>query len=374
MRLTGTFRPSDEHGATIATFNVNAESGPTRPQVLGTALYPLIPRTDDDLLRFDMVEYHPYYPEDRATFPQIARMKARKPSIMALMYYHIQGTWDWQNDWLTVSAREPWFVHAANGRRILAGEGAGWWMNDMGQRDFIDYQNNRVLGLIQTYGFDGLVEDGPFTMLSNDPANWPRYSETIPDAVLWQWPTWAVNQVAATRQALGSRFFITNTTPWVYDPRSNWLDTALLPYVDQTSMEGFAHPYWSSGTDYIGEATWNWQQTQIQRNLDNGKSMWLVSGASRATATQKNQWKAFTFASYLLKANGRSIYTWYELGSEWFPELGINFGMPLGPADQVDGVWRRNFERGRVFVNPADTETRTRDGVTLAPQTGQIAL
>ena len=349
----------------------------TRPQLLGTHIYPGLVRSDADLARYDFVQYHPYTAEDIATFGQVPRLRTLRPSIKVLAYYHVHGQWDWQADWATINAHEVWFVHAANGARILAGSGAGWWLMDMSNPEFLAYVNQRIVNILDTYGFDGLSQDGPFPMLSNDRSIWPGYNQTIPDAVITAWPQWAVGQIRSTRQALGTRMNITNTTPWIealWLP--NWMDTLFLPYVDGTAMEGFAHPYWSLSTEYIGEATWDWQMVQYQRKLDAGKLFYMLSGVDDyPSGDVRKRWQVFTFASYMLKADGRlAVYSWSDKGptTVYFPEMDENFGASLGAATKIGGVWQRDFANQRVFVNPSESETRSRDGITLLPMTAQI--
>ncbi len=86
--------------------------------------------------------------------------------------------------------------------------------------------------------------------------------------------------------------------------------------------------------------------------LQMGKALILVSQGKQ----DDSQRQTFAFASYLLIANGNAFfrYTNYDSYRElWLYEnYDLDLGMPKGERYKSKGGWRRDFEKGYVFVKP----------------------
>ncbi len=356
-----------------------SQPGRARVQLKVIAAYPIRKIPDEVLaIRYDLVIFQAYTP-DRSSPARIRAMKALNPNLKVLLYYLSYGTWSWQPDWPFVTQHENWFIHDAQGQRINATspDAGGWWLMDIRNPGWRAYVINRTMGIINTYGFDGLFEDGPPSGLRN---GWPVWSSPIPQNIADTWHADILVFLSETKQALGSKLYITNTTPW--NPGSggpDFDDTDFLNYVDGTMNEGFAHPLWMPGEARLDKVSWDWQQQHYQRNLNRGKIHLMISGIkSGSTADVVTRWQIFTFASYLLKADGMSAY--FQWGYQgYFPELDTELGAPLGPAYLRDGVYQRDFTSAKVFVNASDRgytvnlpePIRTLQGKTVAQMTFQ---
>jgi hypothetical protein len=290
-------------------------------------------------------------------------IKHLNPRVKVLFYRAAQVAWDWQEDWGTINAHESWFLHDAAGHRVRNAKGNDpSYLMDIGNPEFRAYQVRYVMRYIKAYGFDGMFWDGPpgavLGWLSLQPAPAP--------ASVAHWHQDALEFLKEMKQALGSKLLITNSTP-TYDPHTPGVDdTDFLAYADGTMIEGFAHAPWEPDTYEPDPQRWVWQQRMAQRNLSRGKYLLVLSGVDGighgATARQISRWQDFSYASYLLDADGaRAYYQWmYVNFDNFFPDMMAPIGMPLGQAYRHDGLYQRDFTRGTVLVNPTgNTATAT---------------
>jgi hypothetical protein len=122
-----------------------------------------------------------------------------------------------------------------------------------------------------------------------------------------------------------------------------------LQYLDGAMMESFATD-WSDG--YRSKDEWEQQMQQAEDTLAKGKTLILVAQGDQDDLELQN----FSFASYLLIANGNAYFRYTH--SESYRELwlyenyNLDPGKPLGDRYEDKGGWRRDFENGYVTVNP----------------------
>jgi hypothetical protein len=291
------------------------------------------------------------------TAPNAPDIKALNPKIKILFYRAAHLTWTWQENYGEINAHESWFLHdPATGRRAQSRSDGGYFLMDISNPDFRAYQIQYVMGWINRYGFDGMFWDGPPGAITR----WISLDPPPDASIVSHWHQDVLTFLREMKQALGSKLLITNSTP-IYDSGVAGVDDSdYLTYVDGTMLEGFAHAPWDAYTTKPGGA-WNWQQRMGQRNMDAGKYLNVISGLQLqgAPADQVKRWQTFTLASYLLVADGqRAYYTWGPYGTDEqspiFPEMNVPLGTPRGAAYQRDGVWQRDFAKGKVVVNPSD--------------------
>jgi hypothetical protein len=306
---------------------------------------------------YDLVTLHSGH-ADRAR-----HIKRLNPKVRLLFYRLAHGTWDWQENWDEINPHESWFMHDPSGRRTRnADPDDAFYLMDIRNPEFRTYQIRYVMKFVNTYGFDGLAWDGPPGALTGvyDFSPGPDRSAAA---------TWHRNILTFLRemkQALGSKLLITNSTP-THDPGVPGAeDSDFLAYVDGTSIEGFAHTPWDRYTD-VPDGTWDWTQRMAQRNLSAGKYLFALYGVNLegAPIDQVKRWQIFTLASFLLHADGaRAYYQWGPWGlppnqqDPIFPEMNLDLGTPLGPAYSSNGVWQRDFTRGKVLVNASESRQR----------------
>src|SRR5439155_11214350 len=83
--------------------------------------------------------------------------------------------------------------------------------------------------------------------------------------------------------------------------------------------------------------------------------------------------KRFYYLGNYLLVKGKHTYLDYFASGplEWYPEWTIDLGAPVaGPAASVDdlassGVYRRDFEKGSVLVNPSGATVTVSLGATM---------
>ncbi len=122
-----------------------------------------------------------------------------------------------------------------------------------------------------------------------------------------------------------------------------------LQYLDGIMDERFAVDW---VPDYLG--TYDWEQSLRLAELTqaNGKRIILVSQGIREDA-QRQQ---FAYASYLLVANGHASFRYTRANSYnqlWlYPNYDLDLGQPLNSRYWDGAVWKRDFTKGTVTVDP----------------------
>ncbi len=319
---------------------------------------------------------------------RVARLKALNPSITVLYYRLAWATWSWEENWSTINAHEDWFLRDIQGRRVRnANPRDAWYIMDLSNPEYRAYIINYIATVVETRRFDGVFIDGPVPSLRR-----LGLVSRPPETVLAAWQSsYVLPFLRQLKQALGNKPLATNSTPSFRGSAPDADDTDFLDHVDGTMIEGFAHAPWNS-VDIVPDGAWAWQQAMTQRNLDRGKRVYVLSGARGGTPVEQHRWQVFSYASFLLRTDGRNgWFLWRRPGhaftaaAHWFPELDLDLGPPAQPTADSSGVWQRDFLNGKVLVN-ASGNTRTIDlqwqfrlpdgraanRLTLAPWTAAI--
>jgi len=128
-----------------------------------------------------------------------------------------------------------------------------------------------------------------------------------------------------------------------------------LDVVDGGMWEVFA---FKRGENYVGEEDWKNVLDLVDRNKD--KVIILVS--KKKGLTLDVQARMFVLSSYLLVSKDNVVLAMEDLDYDtlnvfYYPEYSIDFGEPLGEYFVENGVYIRDFEKGRVLVNPNSEES-----------------
>lgn len=122
-----------------------------------------------------------------------------------------------------------------------------------------------------------------------------------------------------------------------------------LQYLDGAMLENFAVGW---NEDYKDVSDWETQMEIAEKTQALGKEIILV-----AQGTQfDHQRQTFALASYLLVNNGKAYFRYSNdlaYDQDWaYDNYFEPLGLPLGPRYPVGDSWVRDFQKGRVQVNP----------------------
>ncbi len=122
-----------------------------------------------------------------------------------------------------------------------------------------------------------------------------------------------------------------------------------LNYLDGAMEEGWAVDW---DNDYYSPNTWDAHLTRAEKTQFYGREAILVSQGERNDYDRQ----LFAFASYLLINHGKASFRYASYSAYleiWlYDDYFIDLGVPLGPRYPDGDVWRRDFTRGTVEVDP----------------------
>lgn len=122
-----------------------------------------------------------------------------------------------------------------------------------------------------------------------------------------------------------------------------------LQYLDGALLENFAVGW---NEDYKDVADWETQMEIAEKTQALGKEIILVAQGTQSD----HQRQTFALASYLLVNNGKAYFRYSNdltYDQDWaYDNYFEPLGLPLGPRYPVEDSWVRDFEKGRVLVNP----------------------
>jgi hypothetical protein len=205
-----------------------------------------------------------------------------------------------------------------------------WWLTESSGRPRTDYQGTEqvmdltkpgwrnqclnICNMALRKGFDGLILDNGIS----SPAvyGWAGPSES-------QWQSATLDLYKKVKATAGDKVVIYNGAyfiPGYVDALDGWMD------------EGF--PFYKGWANSINFA------------LDASQKGKLTLFYAQGTEAQRY----FCYCSALL-TDGYFYYA--PTGTNWFNDYGINLGKAVNTAYEKDGVWQRDYENGKVVVNPS---------------------
>lgn len=256
-------------------------------------------------------------------------------------------------DFCEISAKHAdWFLVDSNGNRIVENEGGNkFYLMDPGHSGWRTFWLERARQSQEQLGWDGVFLDNVEASLAKRQRN-GALPVKYPDDASYQA---AVNGFLAD---IDNAYFSPQGRPLqaniiaLKDP-SIWF--SYLEHLDGAMEEGWAVD-WSSG--YLTSAQWEEHISRVEKTTALGKQAVLVSQGSQNDA----QRQAFAYASYLLVASDTASFRYAHSSSyhqAWvYSNYSLDLGGPVGPRYQSANVWRRDFTRGFVTVDPV-THTAT---------------
>lgn len=280
----------------------------------------------------------------------------------------------WDNDYPTVTTHESWFWHNESGQRVASTVDGKLLMN-LADDGFARYWADSFVAQARAGDYDAIFADSASPALLQGEAQSPpepRLSGTgardtpiaefggLPYAR--EWERWIAALDA--RLAAEGLPLLPNTGAFI----TTWDDTRY----DLTAgafVEGFATPGWS-------ETDWAASTNQLLRLSNAGKIVILQNYLGSSDDVGRRR---YYLANYLLVRGARTYLDYFAAGPfEWYPEWALDLGAAAAAASSVDdlragGVYRRELERGWVYVNPTGASvTVTLPGALrrLEPQGG----
>ncbi|MBU2602614.1 MAG: putative glycoside hydrolase family 15 protein [Actinobacteria bacterium] len=294
----------------------------------------------------------------------IPLLKAADPSVRVLLYkntFFLRGddnasTVGGFGAGESIDTRHPdWFLKDGSGQRIVFQyyEEVDFYAMDWGHPEWREYWADRAVRRATALGFDGLFLDDLYTR------SWGTISGPLDRYVDDLQLQSAVRGFLATVHArVKARdpdlLVVGNVVDHLEAPDlfEDWL-TISDGLMDEQFVHTGAHS--ESGFKSLGDK-WEQQLAQVETAERMGKAAVFVShGAAGDSETM-----LFTYATYMLAADGASYYSHVHDGSmddpTWYGVWGRDLGAALGPYRVTpEGVYTRAFSKGMVAVNPRST-------------------
>ncbi len=280
-----------------------------------------------------------------------------------LLYRSIQGVWEnfSQFDYDFINSNENMFCHTDSliqdtSTRILTIWGS-WLMdgNDFVDPDepdalhhWINYYAITASGQVITFSYDGLFIDsaghkiGPGALYGKMP--WD-YSDTA-------WRNGRYAALAYIKSKLPDNLVIFNGLH-----SDNGADSS-LNFTDGGMWEDFTYDI--NDGHYKGIDKWLKAINCMESNHDSSR---LVLVIKKPELTNDIQARVFSTASFLLISNQNTALSLSDYAQQntlqYYPEYEIDLGAAVSDLEITDdSLFIRTFEKGKVIVNPNETETK----------------
>jgi hypothetical protein len=285
-----------------------------------------------------------------------------------------------------VQANHPdWFLTDGSGVRLNS-SGYPWlWLMDIGNPSYQAAWADGVIAEAKANGWDGVFMDDTNSSLKYhfDVARVARY----PSNASWTAATRSMLAAVGPRIREAGLLAIANVC-CPREQRGIWKDW--LPYLSGALDEMFTKWGNDPSIGYIwdwGADGWAAQLEEVREAEAQGK-YFLGVAHSRADDARA---ATYGLATMLLAAQGRSSFSLAQdyTSETWFADYdrALQLGEAAGPYSRLGLVYRRDFARGTVLVNPSQSTVHVELGgsytaaggavvhsVSLPPTTGTILL
>lgn len=255
-----------------------------------------------------------------------------------------------------IHPNEDWFLHNGAGERLVntVGETGVWYQMNPANADWRAYALERLqrdLTGTTALGYDGFFLDNVElsmvrvrTALDNSDGTVAEYAQEDDFLLAWQDYLRELSEALRVSGELWANL--------VSDPNDG---NSWSPYLDY--LDGAMSPAFATGYDGLTVGKWLNNLRQAEAAIEGGTALVLVGVGTR----EDDALQSFALASALLVTNGDDVYFRYvsnessaDFNSFWlYPNYDLKLGQALGPR-YSDGLnWRRDFQCGSVFVQPA---------------------
>jgi len=292
-------------------------------------------------------------------------LRAINPAFLVLHYRlglwqsapHVQYIVDghhWSNDYPEVTQHESWFWHNQDGKRVASNQDGKLLMN-IADPGFRAYWKESIARQVEAGDYDGVFLDSASPALLQWEARTPLDRRLLGTGVRF------------TRvPEFGNRTWIDVWQEWIAD-----LDAALdrrgIPLIPNVGAfatswdnadysltagvfcEGFLDPTFE-------ERDWQLAASQTLALVARDRIVILQNYLGKPDNIAKRE---YLLANYLLVKGRRTYLSYFATSTlDWYPEWNLDLGRPRTGATRVEelafkGVYRREYERGVVLVNPS---------------------
>ena len=307
------------------------------------------------------------------------QLRALNPNFLVL-HYHL-ALWQsapttdfiidgktWGNDYPTVTTNETWFWHNTQNQRVTSSADQKLLMN-ISVAGFQQYWESSLETQVSDGDYDGIMFDSASpallqgecgggganqdSRLAGTAAGSTSFTELGGKTWTQSYGTF-MSQLDSQLAAKGI-MLIPNTSAFV----TGW-DTTDYTVTHGAFIEGFASRNfvpsdWTASTNYLLKLV-SLDKIVILQN-------YLSSASDVAT-------RMYYLGNYLLVKGHHTYLDYFAQGPlEWYPEWGVDLGAPSTSATSVasyanGGVYRRDFAKGSVLVNPTSSPVNVSLGGT----------
>ena len=251
-------------------------------------------------------------------------------------------------DFCAISETHPdWFLLDTTGQRILASPGSDTYRMDPGNPGWRNFFVMRVLEWQENNGWSGLFLDNLEASLS-DLQTYGKTLAKYPDDASYQ------AAILGFIQYLKVNYSQPYNRPVFANIIARRDEATWFKYMQY--LDGAMQECWSvdwSLSVYVSETKWKNDMALAEKTQSQGKYIILVARGNETDINRQN----FAFASYLLISNGKAAFR-YSSGiyrEVWlYTNYQVDLGTPLGPRYQSGSLWRRDFTKGSVVVDPVN--------------------
>ncbi len=319
---------------------------------------------------------------------EVGAMRAANPDLQLLVY--MNGSYATRVQEFTYP--EDWYARDASGLKVRS-QRFGAFLMDPSHPGWVADRARTCANFIAESGYGGCFVDdlGAGSLFASVVTGQPINPATGSEWTTAEWLEATAGIAAAVKREVGPAPVIGNGLGDGGRYFSSEAPTSrLLDILDGGIAEGWLRQGMAPLDDQPSEGEWL-ENVDLLVDADrNDKTvLTLTKTWGEGTLEQKQRWYDFTLASFLLGAGEDAHFAFsFDPAS---PPTGVthptdlDLGAPRGVYTRRDGVYQRDFTRGRVLVNPSplpgavdlarrvgDPQGRSRERASRAPMGARL--
>ncbi len=292
---------------------------------------------------------------------RIGQLHRANPNLVVLVYnlgpYLARGSAAYED----VMRNHPeYFARTTGGRLITVKDFPLNTLMDQGNPGWRAYHTRLVARAVTDGRFDGAYVDsmGPAAVGGTYTTGLPVNKATGRVYTVQQWLNDSVRTLNAVKASLGSRYVMFNG---IVGGNQYWAHTRILTTsnADGAMAEAFVRPAHNSISSYPSAAS---VKSEVDMMLDMASRGVDFFGWTKtwtaATESQRKEWNRFALGVYLLGKAQKSYYNFIpskdvNRAKLFYGNQKADLGAPMGRYTSSNGTYTRQFQNGRVTVDPA---------------------